>query len=140
MTDRREELNNTELCLSCSDGGKKNLKILDALGKGGSCIAYRAIVAEPGFLRKLVIKEFFPKSLFEIGKLVRRENGSLERTDPSTDNFDILKENFVRGAAESARFYEEDPDKALSPYVFIGEGNGTVYIAVDMGDGCGHCG
>jgi hypothetical protein len=111
MADKRIPLvNGTALKL-----GNMEYVIRDAIGRGGSCLAYIADCGSALY----VIKEFYPA---ELGSSITR--GSSLIVEPSKQaQYDSLKRCFINSAKDSVAFYGGDSNHSLPPATAYEGGN-----------------
>jgi len=116
-----------------------------AIGKilsdsGASCLVYNAMRLPTEFERSIgmpcipaVVKEFYPVAISEN---IKRDNGSDDLIIASNkqSKFDVLFQEFIRGAIEQVKFYGKGSIHSLAPSR-IGGANSTFYTVVDSAAG-----
>jgi len=116
-----------QLTVLLENGGTEILRVIEEAGRGGSCIAYRAIVEgstrNDGWTR--IIKEFYPSSRSLIS--VARKSPSLSIPADIEDSFRRLERRFVTGASRFGDFYEWDQGKHSTAEPLVGTANNTSY-------------
>ena len=104
------------------------LIITDIIGRGGSCLVYKAKKIEhindedeDGTESGVIVKEFYPAAL----NIERLANKSLDIKDEAL--FNDYKNHFGEGQKKHIQFYDGNQDVALPKPFFYGEANNTVY-------------
>lgn len=117
--------------------GKDRIEIVEEIGRGGSCIAYKGkkkIPIEDNIVYKtVVVKEFYP---LDIDITRNKLNWSL---NPSSSEVKILFDKkmklFGEAQANHIRFCEKYPEHALPPIFGYENANNTKYAVSDPGKG-----
>ena len=109
------------------NGGTETLRIIEEIGRGGSCIAYLATVkgTSEDTKRTKIVKEFYPACGGAAG--IRREGPALLIPTEREELFRELEGRFVEGASRFGDFYEWDQGKHSTAEPTIGTANNTSY-------------
>ena len=111
------------------DGGTLSLSVEEEIGRGASCIAYRA-VDESGQTR--VLKELFPLGSDVAGISRGTSSAILEIPESEQEAFDRRAERFVSTAAKFREYWEWDTGLYEAPRPFeLGKANNTLYAVSD---------
>lgn len=125
-----------ELHLVLDDGGKIDLTVEEEIGRGGSCIAYRATEhLAGGGSQTRVLKEFYPLARDVDG--VRREGGLLRVPEGQAAAFERRLGRFEGAKDRFSECYEWDGGRHEMPRPFaLGRADATtVYTVSDPAEG-----
>ena len=129
--DDRIELAPCEIQIKKSDGNYLPLQIQSVIGRGGSCIVYKAFEEQTPGNPTRIVKEFYPRGL----KGIVRNGRCIEIAEDVTSIFNERRARFEEGISQYVKYYEvSDLSAAPRPFWF-GEANGTVYSVSDTSTG-----
>lgn len=129
--------------LLCDEKGIEQVRLLALIGRGGSCLAYRAVRTRNGRNAACcIVKEYFPKEAYEDGIYIRDNVGDDIKILPEyrEKELQIQKENVERELAMNQNIYfNAGEDQSNNPYVFQSEllctkGDAS-YLVLDTDEG-----